>query len=492
MGELFDSLMAYGASDFYPCHMPGHKRNLRGALPETFVKADITEIEGFDNLHDPEGILLELQKKAARIYGAEESFFLVNGSTGGILSAISAALPRKSRILMARNSHKSAYHAAYLRQLEISFLYPEMMDDYFLFDAMTPQVVEKALQEHPDCKAVFLVSPTYEGRISDISSIAKLVHDKGLILIVDEAHGAHLGLAEGFARNSNQQGADIVIHSVHKTLPALTQSALLHVNGNRVDRELLKRFLHIYQSSSPSYLLMAGIDNALDIVDQRGKVLFADFYNHFYEMVTALERCKCFRFLPWEPLRQDVGKLVIDTLGAGISGKQLYNLLLERYHIQLEMAAESYGLAMFTIGDNKEGYERVVRALLELDEECYLHQVKTESIGKCEKHDNHQKKMIVGKAVLPGKERLIVEEPRDALSLWKAWDEEWEFVPVKSAIGRRVAEFVNLYPPGIPILVPGEILTSQISNHIGRYLEEELTVQGIVFTGEKAMIKCIK
>lgn len=251
--------------------MPGHKRNAWGELPAQLYRLDITEIDGFDNLHQPEGILKELQEQAAACCGAEESYYLVNGSTGGILSAVSAALPASGHILMARNCHKSAYHAAYLRNLRTSYLYPKMLEDYDIFDMVSPEQIEEALDKEPDIQAVLLVSPTYEGRISNIRQISEIVHARGIPLIVDEAHGAHLGWSDAVHENSCRQGADLVIQSVHKTLPALTQTALLHVNGTIVDRERLRRFLHIYQSSSPSYLLMASIDNALQYMERDGK-----------------------------------------------------------------------------------------------------------------------------------------------------------------------------------------------------------------------------
>ncbi|MCM1568580.1 MAG: aminotransferase class I/II-fold pyridoxal phosphate-dependent enzyme [Roseburia sp.] len=478
MGELYDKLAAYGESDYYPCHMPGHKRRLKGRLPEELIKADITEIEGFDNLHEPKELIKELQEKAARMYGAEESFFLINGSTAGILSAISAALPFGGHILMARNSHKSAYHAAYLRQLKISYLYPRQLDGYFVCDGISPKQVREALEQdmpEPGTGAVFIVSPTYEGRIANVQEIARVVHEKGLILMVDEAHGAHLGLAEGFPMNSNQAGADIVIHSIHKTLPALTQTALLHVNGDRVDRERLRRFLHIYQSSSPSYLLMASIDNALDLIEREGKSLFRQFYVHYAEMLERLSECRRLRFLPWDAEHQDIGKLVIDTARAGISGRKLYELLLDNYHIQLEMASQNYCLAMFTVGDTREGYSRMTEALLEIDRELAL----------CD--GLSQGKMGRECASLPEGHRFDT-----AIPLARAWDMDWEYVPLEEAAGRHVAEFVNLYPPGIPLLVPGELFTEEFYQKVCRYLEEGLSVQGVLPGQDRLQIKCVK
>ena len=290
MGQLFKRLEENGESNYYPYHMPGHKRHACGELPETLARLDITEIDGFDNLHQPEGLLDGLQKRAARIYGAEESFYLVNGSTAGILSAVSCALPVGGHILMCRNCHKSAYHAAYLRNLTISYLYPQVCEEYDIFDAVTAEQVQDALDREPDIGAVLVVSPTYEGRIADIRRIADIVHRREIPLIVDEAHGAHLGLADMLPA-----GADLVIHSVHKTLPALTQAALLHVNGSLIDRSRLRRFLHIYQTSSPSYILMASIDNALSYVEAEGAQAFEKFRKRFALMLKRLSACRVLR-----------------------------------------------------------------------------------------------------------------------------------------------------------------------------------------------------
>ena len=443
--------------------MPGHKRQLCGEMPQEIMDIDITEIEGFDNLHAPEEIFRRLQEEAARLYGADESFYLINGSTCGVLAAISAAVPRGGRILMTRGAHKSAYHAAYLRNLTVSYLYPEMMEEYDIYDAVTPEQIAQALTQEPAPDAVFLVSPTYEGRIADIETIAKLVHSKGIPLIVDEAHGAHLGLAEGFAKNSCQCGADLVIHSVHKTLPALTQSALLHVNGDRIDRERLRRFLHIYQSSSPSYVLMAGIDNALRQVREQGDYLFARLQVNYLRMLTELSECKNLRFLPLDA-RQDIGKLVILSSKAGLSGQQIYDILLEKYHLQLEMAAADHCLAMFTIGDSDEAYTRMTDALLAIDSDITAGkwQGPQETDGrKTEDASLYQMRPVVQK------------------SLADAWDAEKEVIPLSQAAGRMAGDFVNLYPPGIPVLVPGEQVEEIHCRKLAEYAKAGLKVQGI-------------
>lgn len=437
--------------------MPGHKRRRCGRLPEEIYLRDITEIDGFDDLHCPTGILRELQENAAALYGAEDTFYLVNGSTSGILSAVSAALPEGGHILMARNCHKAAYHAVYLRNLSVSYLYPPLMEEYDILDGITPDQVRKALEQEPDIGAVLIVSPTYEGRISDVRRIAEAVHEKGIPLIVDEAHGAHLGFSVEFAENSCQAGADLVIHSVHKTLPALTQTALLHLNGNRIDRALLRRFLHIYQSSSPSYLLMAGIDNALQYVEEAGTEAFAAFALHYRKLLTDLASCRHLRFLPLEQKKQDIGKLLISTKMAGISGKELYDTLLKKYHLQLEMAAETYALAMFSVNDTEEGYRRICDALLQID--AGLDFVEADRISE---------------TAYP-----VGTVSRDEVPLARAWDMEKLYVPLEESVDCCAGEFVNLYPPGIPLLVPGERITPKLLEMICRYLSKGVPIQGL-------------
>lgn len=457
MEHLFDKLGEYGRGDIYPCHMPGHKRKCCGSLPEEMYLRDITEIDGFDDLHQPTGILRDLQENAAALYGAEETFYLVNGSTSGILSAVSAALPDGSHILMERNCHKAAYHAVYLRNLTVSYLYPTLMEEYDILDGISPDQVRKALEQEPDIGAVLIVSPTYEGRISDVRRIAETVHEKGIPLIVDEAHGAHLGFSGDFAENSCQAGADLVIHSVHKTLPALTQTALLHVNGNRIDRTLLRRFLHIYQSSSPSYLLMAGIDNALQYVEEAGTEAFTAFALNYRKLLTDLAACRHLRFVPLDRKKQDIGKLLISTKMTNMSGKELYDILLKEYHLQLEMAAETYALAMFSVNDTEEGYRRMGAALLQID--AALDSVEADRTMEAACSGG----MVSG----------------NGIPLARAWDMEKRYVTLEESVDRCAGEFVNLYPPGVPLLVPGERIPTQLPANIRRYLSKGLNVQGL-------------
>ena len=243
--NLYDKLLKYRVSDYYPMHMPGHKRNKELLTMVNPYSIDITEIDGFDNLHHAEEVLLQGMERAAALYKSHFTGYLVGGSTAAILTGISACTKKKDKILVARNSHKSVYHGIYLNELEPVYIYPQTEPQFGISGGIFPEKIEEMLIKHPDIKLVVLTSPTYEGILSDVKSIAEITHKYDVPLMVDEAHGAHLGFHPGFPKGSVGLGADIVIHSIHKTLPALTQSALIHVNGNLADVEEIKRYLAI-------------------------------------------------------------------------------------------------------------------------------------------------------------------------------------------------------------------------------------------------------
>ena len=469
MSELFEKLSAYGASDYYPYHMPGHKRRLKTDTMRELAQIDITEIDGFDNLHDAQGILKRIQEEAAATYGAEESFFLVNGSTAGILSAISTAVSPGGKILMVRGAHKSAYHAAYLRDLQIAYLWPGVHPLFGCNLPATAKEVEEALQQTPDVQAVFIVSPTYEGLAADVKSIAEAAHKRNIPLIVDEAHGAHLGFDGRWPESSVKQGGDLVIQSLHKTLPAPTQTAILHVNGKLVDRCGLRRFLGIYQTSSPSYIFMAAMEDAIATTSANREELFGDFWEYWKGMTESLSACRNLIFLKEE--NSDPGKLAVMDKTGFLDGEQLYEMLLHKYHLQPEMAAGRYVLAMFTVGDTKEGYERLTKALLEIDEYITAEWSKTAATATQPAEGNR-----MADAVTP----VCIQKKTQAVTgIGRAWDTPKEWVLLKDAEGKTAGEYVNLYPPGSPIIVPGEIFTKDILTEIAAYRQQGFHVQGV-------------
>ncbi len=467
MSDLFEQLEKYRDSDYYPFHMPGHKRNAvekcGGAL-EAAYGIDITEIDGFDNLHRAQGILRKAQQDAAKLYGAEETFFLVNGSTCGILSAIFAVTQRGDRLLVARNCHKSVYYAVYLQELQVSYLYPDIVKKYNIADAIAPESVERLLEEQPDIAAVIITSPTYEGVVSDIGKIADITHRYGKPLIVDEAHGAHFGFQEAFPENAVRQGADIVIQSVHKTLPAMTQTALLHVNGKLVSRERLKRYLKVFQTSSPSYVLMASIDSCMNLMKREGRQLLGQLLDYRDSFIKAVAGCRYLEIMDRQTVSgcrmraMDLTKVVISIKNGELTGQQLYDILREKYHLQLEMAADGYVLAMLSPIDRQEGLERLAKALLEIDSEM------TASAA-----DEQEERALAPLEITMSIAKAI------ALSDEKGY----HYIPVREAQGRTSAEFINLYPPGVPIVVPGEKIEDSTVEAINSYLRAGLHVQGV-------------
>lgn len=467
MKQLYEILEEYSHSDYYPYHMPGHKRRMiNGFLPAAFER-DITEIKGFDNLHEARGIIREAQQRAARLYCSEETHFLINGSTCGILAAILAVTQKGDTILMSRNCHKSVYNALLLQELKPIYLYPKVLAAYDLCGDISPQQVEEQLSGNAGVKAVIITSPSYDGIVSDVEEIASIVHKYGIPLIVDEAHGAHFGFSDGFPKNSIQCGADLVIHSVHKTLPALTQTALLHENGCIVDRERLKSYLTVFQSSSPSYILMAGIDQCVAFLEKEKVVRFQQFEDKLRSFYENTRRLKHLEVVEKEQVggndgifTLDMGKLIVSTKKTDISGEELYRLLLDNYHLQAEMAAGSYCLLIMTIMDTEEGFARLLSALLEIDRNL---------------HFNEQREEIP----------IQFFKNQVYMGIHEAANCPKEVVTLTDSIGRVAGDFIFLYPPGIPLIVPGEEITEMFVNKLLQYEQLGLNICGLQSKSKK-------
>ncbi len=483
-------MSAYCAGGDYPCHMPGHKRNPDSGEMADFYRIDITEIDGFDNLHHAQGLIKEAQERANRLYGAQETYYLVNGSTCGVLAAVMAAAQPGDEILIARNCHKAVYHAVIMQGLTPRYYYPEIIREYGIYDGVSAEKIGGLLEEYPSCKAVVVTSPTYEGIVSDIGAIARTVHERGKILIVDEAHGAHLGFSGQAAGSAVGAGADLIIHSLHKTLPAMTQTALLHVNGSLVDRERLRRYLAMLQSSSPSYVLMASMDSCVRFLEEHGEERYSFFEAQYAEFCNRTAACrhvcvgkmtdvseKGYALLDW-----DRGKLVISVRDTCMSGPQLYDILRKEYHLQMEMAAETFVLAMMTVMDTEEGWQRLADAVCGIDDRIER--------GNCGGSQSGS-----GPGAADGPARIPVYAgwsqgyPISRMTPALAFHSEHEEVFLQDASGRAAGDFINLYPPGIPLVVPGEVLEETMIRRIGASIGAGLTVQGVSAPGRVCVAK---
>ena len=503
---LLERLTEYAGSDAYPFHMPGHKRReipdgIPGGFPDPYG-IDITEIDGFDNLHHAEGILKDAMETVAAIYGADRSWYLVNGSTCGILSAVFAATENGGKILTARNCHKAVYHAICLNRLEAEYLYPEEITEFRINGGIRAEDVRKALEKDAmrcagnsgdvrgkitKIQAVLITSPTYEGVVSDIRAIADAAHEYGIPLIVDEAHGAHLEYADqchSFPKSALEYGADIVIQSLHKTLPCFTQTAILHVKGKLVDQDRISRYLSMFQTSSPSYLFMAGMERCIRYMDGDGRnemIRYEKRLERFMERMEGLqvlevldrEICGKYRTVAgWDP-----SKIVVSTMRAeDFHGEELAETLRRKYHLEMEMTAPEYVIAMTSLMDTEEGFERLGTALLEIDG---VLRRRMES-GRKEKAASETPEGLESKLSHPVRRILICE----------AMDADTERTAFQDTVGKVSAEFVYLYPPGIPIIAPGEVFTDAIVEKIMAYKAAGLLVQGPADPDADVILTC--
>lgn len=426
---LLDALKNY-CPNATPMHMPGHMRsNDYPYLNALGAHTDITEINGFDDLHNPSGILLDSMKKAASLWGSDHVRYLVNGSTCGILASVYALSMPGGRAVISRNAHKALYHA-----LEITGIAPVFIESGFdektgACTDVSPKSIEKALENAPDAKFVFVTSPTYEGVISDIGAICEIAHRRNVPVIVDEAHGAHLDLTGDFSGGAVRAGADIVIQSVHKTLLSLTQTAVMHISGNLVSVNRIDHALDIFETSSPSYLLMASIDGCVEVLSGKRQEIFRRWRKSidvFRQKAGALKNISL-----WKSEKSygfDESKLVL--MHPHLSGVRLTEILRERFSIELEAAYPSYAIAMTGAGTKEESLEKMFYALSVLDKEEF------------------DEKMPPA-PVVPGIPETVFSV-KDALTMPCAP------VKIEDAAGHVSAEYAWAYPPGVPVIVPGE------------------------------------
>lgn len=453
--------------------MPGHKRNKEIAqrtgvdLP---YEIDITEITGFDDLHHADGIIKEAEEEAARLYHSEETHFLVNGSTVGILSAILGTTRRGDTILVARNCHKSVYHAIEMNGLHPVYLYPGYESREQMNTEVSVEDVKAALEADQKIRAVVLVSPTYDGVVSDIETIAAAVHAKGIPLIIDEAHGAHFGFHSYFPENAVKSGADLVINSLHKTLPSLTQTAIIHINGEIVDREKVRRYLHMLQSSSPSYVLMASIDACIQLLKHDGEELFDQYVTWLSEARAKLKNLRQLRLIETE--HYDRSKILISVADAELTSHELSRRLREDYHLEMEMTAGKYVLAMTSVGDTREGFERLVNALLAIDED----------LSRDVSRSDLRREQLVNVAVQRQNFTIQTNPLPHAQIIYNsetARELPGTFLSWQQAVGHIALEYAYLYPPGCPLTVPGERVSQEVADMLQWYYEQGFDIEGL-------------
>ena len=417
-------------------HMPGHKgseiyrRFGHDAFLENFIDCDITEIPGADNLFQTEGVIKETAEKYKNLYDVKKSYLLINGTSGGLIAGVLASVPRGKKLVMARNCHKSVFNALTLGGIEPVYAYPSMIEEYGISGQIEPEEIARCLDENPEAEAVILPSPNYYGICSDIKKIAEVVHERGKVLIVDQAHGAHLKFMAGEPLAAEECGADIVVNSTHKTLASFTQSAVLNYNSDIVEQYMLEDKLQAIQSTSPSYILMSSLDINADIIAEHGEKLFTSWQKNiedFYAKAASVPGLKLMNV----PGAMDKTKINMDMSYYGIDGNQLEEILMTK-GIYSELVTGNILMCMTGIGNTAEDFNRLLEALKEI-------------AGGGFAGAEEEKKSDDGGAALWMKRRALHEIPKKKKA-----------VPLEESEGCICAASIIPYPPGIPFVCPGE------------------------------------
>ena len=462
--ETLKNIKAKSLTSFF---MPGHKmgRHIASHFPLDYA-FDITEIAGADYLHHPTGTILETEEHLSKRYGSEMSKILVNGSTVGILSMIMGLVGEGETLLLNRNAHKSVYHAIEMGNILPAYFFPIIHPVLEIPMGLSIDAFETFLEDHSDAKACLITYPTYEGICYPIEEIIERCHEKGIVVLVDEAHGAHLHLSDVWPNSSLAYGADIVVQSFHKTLPALTQTAGIHFGKNNILKETQKNkimwYLSVLQTSSPSYLLMGSVDAMLTVLDESGKSLadtLQESIKAFAHQVKKLQYIVCETFEGMDPT-----KIILRVKDSSCTGHWLAEQLREK-HVEIEYATSTMCLLMTSISSHECDFEQLIKALEAI--EVLLAVREAEDIGIKVPHEV---------------ERLCDKDPSCGVfartdanaydivySPCEAKKRPMETCTLEEAIGRVSLSYLIPYPPGIPIVVPGERITQIVYGQIKRY-----------------------
>lgn len=458
---IFNYLRMYANSGILPFHMPGHKmgKGFPYEFSNLLAAIDITEIPGADYLHQPVGIIKEAQELAAEAFGSDRAFFLVNGSTCGVYAMIQTICKPGDSLIVARDCHKSVINGMMLSGVRPVYIMPEYDHDLCITTHLKPEKLIHVMDNNRDAVGVLITRPTYYGVCSDLAKIADIVHARGKVLAVDEAHGAHLRFNKGLPICAMDAGADICVQSGHKTLPALTQGAFLHVKSNSVDIEKLYRCLELFQTSSPSYLLLASLDIARAIMQNEGSELLENLLKSIIKHKAG--------FIGRDMLflndRSDIGysvdmtRIVANLRGLCITGYDAEKFLRASSSIQIEMADPNNIVCITTIADDETTIDRLFSSLENLIEKF---------------KDNADNKNIA--YALPDLSNMI-----QVLSLGEVLQSKAQRVSFDEAIGRISKDMLAPYPPGIPVVCPGEIISREVVYFLKDTMDAGGKVNGI-------------
>lgn len=457
---LYDQLVVHNEKHPISLHVPGHKNG--SIFPESaksyfreLLKLDATELAGLDDLHSPEGVILEAETLLSQLYCVEKSYFLVNGSTVGNLAMVMAALSENDTVLVQRNCHKSIMNGIELVGAKAVFLGPNYHQEWGVSGGVSVEIVKKALDVYCNAKAVILTYPNYYGMVNQLEEIIKLAHSRNIPVLVDEAHGAHFISGGSFPKSAVQLGADIVVQSAHKTLPAMTMGSFLHVNSKRVTIASLERYLHILQSSSPSYPIMASLDLARSYIGTYSKEDHHYLNDQVYAFKERLKQLDGIKVMEYDN-EGDLLKVTLQTanqysgfqLHAAFEQEGIYTELADPYNVLLVLPLLKEN-SHFPFNQIVDGIHRSLK-----DVRC---------TNRVEKMIDYSP--VISTPVLTDKEMAQLQNKK---------------VLISDTVGEICAEKIIPYPPGIPILLPGELITSEVVEQI-----EALIDLGAKFQGTK-------
>ncbi|MBP0724758.1 aminotransferase class I/II-fold pyridoxal phosphate-dependent enzyme [Bacillus sp. RG28] len=463
---LFSSLLEHSKKNPIQFHIPGHKKGqgmdpeFRDFIGENALSIDLINIAPLDDLHQPKAAIKKAQDLAAKAFGADHTFFSVQGTSGAIMTMVMSVCGPGDKIIIPRNVHKSVLSAIILSGATPIFVHPEMDVELGIAHGITTSAVKKAISEHPDAKAILVINPTYFGFVADLKKIVEIAHENNMAVLVDEAHGVHIHFHDELPLSAMQVGADMAATSVHKLGGSLTQSSILNVREGIVNIQHVQAILSMLTTTSTSYILLASLDVARKRLATEGKQLLSEtikLANYARRHINEINGLYC-------PGSEKIGtdatfnfdptKILVNVKKLGITGHDVEVWLRKNYNIEVEMSDLYNILCILTIGDTDNEVNILIEALTELSKKFPPNEQNTID--------------IVSMPTIPE----LAISPRDAFY------SQTEVVPFDESVGRVIAEFVMVYPPGIPIFMPGERITLENLVYIKKNLEAGLPVQG--------------
>ena len=463
---LFSSLLEHAKKNPIQFHIPGHKKGngmdptFREFIGDNALSIDLINIAPLDDLHHPKGKIKQAQDLAAKAFGADHTFFSVQGTSGAIMTMVMSVCGPGDKIIVPRNVHKSVLSAIIFSGATPIFVHPEIDSELGISHGITTNAVKEAILNNPDAKAVLVINPTYFGFVADLKSIVELAHSHGLAVLVDEAHGVHIHFHNELPISAMQAGADMAATSVHKLGGSMTQSSILNVREGIVNVHRVQSILSMLTTTSTSYLLLASLDVARKRLATVGEELLTNtirLANNARNKINSINGLYCpgYDLVGKEAtFNFDPTKILISVKKLGITGHDVEVWLRERFNIEVEMSDLYNVLCILTPGDSEEDIQQLIHAL----------EVLVTEFDISERNTN----LNVEIPTIPN----LAVSPRDAFY------SETESVPLEDSVGRIIAEFVMVYPPGIPIFLPGEEITLENLVYIKKNIEAGLPVQG--------------